>query len=129
MRRAAFAPLATLALAVPGASVAGCTCDVDCAEPEVEVVINQGVYGVEVCGAPGECAKESVGEWSPGIGSRAFTMAPPTAASWAVRAFDANGDVLLEQVLVPKFDKAGSCECPSGIQIVVLPTEIRQTGT
>lgn len=129
MRRVAMLPLAALALAVPGASVAGCSCDMDCAGPEVEVVIAQGVYGVEVCGAPGECTKETVGEWSPGIGSRSFTMLPPSTASWSVRAFDAQGEVLVEQVLVPRFDDPGQCECPSGVQIAVLPTEIRQQGT
>jgi hypothetical protein len=128
MRRAALLPLAALALAVPAASVAGCSCDIDCAGPQVDVVINQGVHAVEVCGAPGECTRDTVGEWSPGIGQRSFTMQPPTSASWSVRAFDEQGDVLIEQVLVPKFDDPGGCDCASNVEIVVLPTEIRQTG-
>lgn len=116
-------------MALPAASVAGCSCgEIDCAGRQVEVVINQGVYAVEVCGAPNECTKDNVGEWSPGIGQRSFTMQPPTTASWSVRAFDAQGSVLMEQVLVPKFDDPGECKCASNIEIVVLPTEIRQTG-
>lgn len=145
MRRVGFLPLAGLALAVPAAAVTSCSCGTSkCPEPQVEVVISQGVDAVEICGDANECTKADVGEWSPGVSKQSFTLQPPLAAAWSVpphrrrptppiewwtiRALDAQGNVLIEQVFVPKVDYPRGCQCGSNIKLEVLPTGIRQTG-
>lgn len=129
MRRVGIASLVALVALLPGGAMAGCSCEVDCAGRMVVVTVTSvDIAAVEVCGAPGECTREEFGPADDGVASRSFTMTPPSTASWRVQAFDSDGAVLVEQVVVPEFDDPGSCECGSNVELIVQPEAIFQTG-
>ncbi len=134
----AFLPLATLALALPAASVAGCGCGAaKCPARQIEFTVGSGVAAVEVCGEADDCVLADVGEQS-------FTMKPPPTETWTtssrshrpqppiewwtISSLDAEGTVLTREVLVPEFARPTRCHCSYSIEVEVLATGVRQVG-
>jgi hypothetical protein len=138
MLRVSLVPFAALALLVSAVSTSGCGCGgAACGGRKFDVAVGEGVAAVEICGDPDDCVKVDAVKPSMRIQPpppESWSMPPhrrrPTLPVewWTVRAFDADGTVLIKQVLSPEFIPARGCTCARNIEIEVLPTAIRQTG-